>query len=411
MINFKIITALNEIASHPEWIDSVNFKNKIVDENGHRVGKDYIGHRYEVVAKQERKFSKWERFERVLLGIRIVVKSFGKEWSSKTVKNLFKKDHESRNFGILINPQQLPGISPKSVASDEQLPLINEEKQDEILAPFGLENLLPQELNFEIFSYLDEIELARCSLVNKTWKGLASDEALWKALIPKIAFGKTQWEKYFGDIGEEPPLPKDIHKILKSPCPFCPGKKVEETHMLVLIPKTIDDKPLTLKTLGDFVKTPKKGNATNYSLFNWDKAINEHGNQTIIKSYWVLMKKNVIKGSESNIFKENYKANRDPQAFIDKFSINKRIWIDYKVPNLLDAAICIFMHYVRFGECLFDRDSGGYIRCQEKIGNYGVVIGFSSQGLQISSSYPGYNFLGITATCKLGSAQNSDYND
>jgi hypothetical protein len=99
MINFKIITALNEIASHPEWIDSVKFKNKIVDENGYSVGTDYTGRRYQVV-KQERKFSKWERFERILLGIRIVLRSFGKEWSYKTVKNLFKKDHESRNYGL-----------------------------------------------------------------------------------------------------------------------------------------------------------------------------------------------------------------------------------------------------------------------------------------------------------------------
>ncbi|MGZ6330812.1 MAG: SH3 domain-containing protein, partial [Parachlamydiaceae bacterium] len=51
--------------------------------------------------------------------------------------------------------------------------------------------------------------------------------------ISSIAFGKAKWATYFGDIGEEPPLPNNIQTILSSPCPFWPNKKVEETHLLV----------------------------------------------------------------------------------------------------------------------------------------------------------------------------------
>ena len=39
------------------------------------------------------------------------------------------------------------------------------------------------------------------------------------------AFGKAQWEKYFGDVGVEPPLPEIIYGILNSPCPFWKEKK------------------------------------------------------------------------------------------------------------------------------------------------------------------------------------------
>src|SRR6476620_385041 len=81
-------------------------------------------------------------------------------------------------------------------------------------------DLLPQEMILGIFSDLNAEDLAKCQRLNKTCQVLAADKALWDALFPKIAFGKKQWAKYFGDIGEEPPLPKDIDKILKSPCPL-----------------------------------------------------------------------------------------------------------------------------------------------------------------------------------------------
>jgi len=34
--------------------------------------------------------------------------------------------------------------------------------------------------------------------------------------IPKCAFGKLEWNAYFGDVGDEPPLPANIHEILSS---------------------------------------------------------------------------------------------------------------------------------------------------------------------------------------------------
>ena len=36
-----------------------------------------------------------------------------------------------------------------------------------------------------------------------------------KPTLPAIAFGKEKWTTYIGDIGVEPPLPSNIHEILK----------------------------------------------------------------------------------------------------------------------------------------------------------------------------------------------------
>src|ERR1700688_617828 len=124
---------------------------------------------------------------------------------------------------------------------------------------------LSSQVTREIFSYLNASDLARCSQVSKQWKTLASDEALSKrAIVRTFAFGKEKWAKYFGDIGAEPPLPANIEAILKNPCPFFPEKSVAQTHMLVLIPKTINGKPLTLRSLEELVQEPREGYKTGY---------------------------------------------------------------------------------------------------------------------------------------------------
>ena len=37
--------------------------------------------------------------------------------------------------------------------------------------------------------------------------------------LESYAFGKAKWEMYFGDVGEEPPLPPNIHEILAESLP------------------------------------------------------------------------------------------------------------------------------------------------------------------------------------------------
>lgn len=255
-------------------------------------------------------------------------------------------------------------------------------------------NSLPRDVALKIFSYLNAKELTRCQQLNKKYKELASNEALWNALPPpEGTFDEKQWEKYIGNVGKVPPLPKDIHKILKSPCPFWPRKKVEETHMLVLIPKTVNDQPLTLAHLGELVKAPKEGHAISYrSIGIPDFISNEHYQQATPKSHWVLMTKDVIEGSIA----ESYP---DQQARIAE--LNKETGLNYEVPNVLDAAICIFMHYVRSKERLFNDKLGlpyTFTRCQENINGYLVGIGyFTSAGLCLGSCT-----IETTAGCGVG---------
>ncbi|MBS0649281.1 MAG: hypothetical protein JSS10_08680 [Verrucomicrobia bacterium] len=193
--------------------------------------------------------------------------------------------------------------------------------------------------------------------------------------LPAIAFGKELWAKYLGDIGKEPPLPSDIQQILQSPCPFFPGKKVEETHLLTLIPKTVNGKPLSLNSLEELVKHPKQGEATNYSHY-WDKIKEQYGSQPLPRSYWVLMTRDVIPGSRN----KNYEAQKQLLK-----SYCQKAHVPYEVPHLLETVVSIFMEYLKTGQRLYSNNPWTYTRCQERISTRLLVIGgFSLGGLNIS---------------------------
>jgi len=187
--------------------------------------------------------------------------------------------------------------------------------------------------------------------------------------LSQIWFGKAKWEKYFGDVGVEPPLPKDIIEVLKSPCPYWIGKRVEETHMLVLIPQTVNGRPLTLNTLQELIQSPQGGGqATKYQYY-YDVAQKELGDQSVPKSYWALITKDVLPNSRNKTYSEQQALIKGP----------------YAVPGALEIATGILMHHVQAGERLYSDSPQTYTRCQEKLSNgYRVVVGsFGSSGLLV----------------------------
>ncbi len=185
-----------------------------------------------------------------------------------------------------------------------------------------------------------------------------------------FAFGKDAWAKYFGDVGIEPPLLSEILSILQSPCPFWSGKKVHETHLLVLIPQTVNGKPLTLKSLGELVQSPKQGPKTKYDYFS-DSVLKEHGDTPAEPSHWVLMTRDVIPGSRK-------KPYADQQKLVTNVS-------SYQVPKIVEAAICIFMEHARTGARLYGDSPLTYTRCQEKYNKDWQleVGGFGAAGLYV----------------------------
>ena len=205
--------------------------------------------------------------------------------------------------------------------------------------------------------------------------------------------GKAIWERYYGAVGEEPALPThiDIEAMMNSACPFWPGNKVRDTHLLVLIPSHVGGKPLTLDYLGELINSPKgEGYGTKYDHYAGDvrAAI---GNQSLGSSYWVLMTRGVLPGSR----RQSY---QDQCALVASRAKD----LAYEVPGALEAAVVMLLHHVRSGERLYGDTPLTYTRCREEVENKHLVVGgFSSGGLNVNYDY---NDVGVTALRKFDPA-------
>jgi hypothetical protein len=204
-----------------------------------------------------------------------------------------------------------------------------------------------------------------------------------------VRFGKADWETYFGDIGDEPFLSEEkIKEILNSPCPFSGDEsvKVRDTHMLVLIPATIDDAEVTLNMLQNLISHgSKKGYKANYRFYDhksWPKI--EHGDTPVRRSYWVLMTRDVIPESRN-------KSYADQKAMVEG--------MDYVLPQALEVVVCILAESVASATHLFSRDFETYTGCAESVrGKYPIIVGgFGNDNTLIDYSKSNRESLGACA--------------
>lgn len=168
------------------------------------------------------------------------------------------------------------------------------------------------------------------------------DDVIYDKILEKsnsAPFGKKDWERHFGKVGNLPSLPGDIEDILDQPCPFSPDEKVRDTHILTLIPKTVGKKPLTLESLREMAENPLMGHSANLSLPTTHTDIHKNG---IKDSYWILMTKMFILSSE-------IKGG-------DRSNLNLEILkgTNYDLPECLEAATSILTHHVRRGDRLYE---------------------------------------------------------
>ena len=214
--------------------------------------------------------------------------------------------------------------------------------------------------------------------------------------FPNMAFGAKKWKQYFGDVGSAPDLPSDIAAILDGPCPFWPDKQVKDTHLLMLVPATVDGKPLTLNLLGELIQRPEGGGSkTEYRYYSSDVE-RELGNQLSRGSYWVLMTRDVLPNSRNKTY-ENQKK------LLAKHVHSKGL-APYEVPHALEAVVAILLHYVRTGERLYADAPWTYTCCQEVVDNnkYPVVVGgFSSGGLIVYCDFYVHEDRGVSCLRKF----------
>ena len=227
----------------------------------------------------------------------------------------------------------------------------------------------PKDILLDIFSRISWRDLGAVRRVCRRWRVLGSDARLIP-LWPK-AFGARAWREYFGEVGAEPLLPVEIYTILQAPCPFWPGKKVFETHMLVLIPEKVSGKPFCLNFLRELIQRPKQGPATNYRYYS-EYIKPEDKTRAPAKAYWMLLTRDVLPDTRNKTFQEQKQK-------VDS------IGGGYELPDLLEMATSVLMEHVRSGKMLYSDAPYTYTRCQEidSYRHHCVVGGFSASGVRV----------------------------
>lgn len=231
---------------------------------------------------------------------------------------------------------------------------------------------LPHEIIREILSCSHLEDIKNNVRVCKKWHAVIVHESFWKNLFQKHAFGKKEWEKHYGNVGQEPKLNyRQMIKILCSPCPFWKGKKVYQTHMkFILIPKTVDGKKMSKVVLDHCVRNPKEGNPTVLSYLLTEKLVFF---EEIDEPYYVLITDCVVPGTKGKSFQEQ----QDLVTKIDPF---------YSIPKIMEIALGICSTHINSGskEIYLFPAHRIVSRCQELMEGTSIAVGTFNEGLMFT---------------------------
>ena len=201
------------------------------------------------------------------------------------------------------------------------------------------------------------------------------------SLLPSQAFGPEAWREHLGvqGVGNVPSLPSDIDQILDRSCTFWPGKKVRDTHVLVLVPSEVDGVPYTLDKLGELIQPHFPYNGEGYGYYDSDTKT-QLGSVSPPAPCWVLLTRDVIPGTRGR----GYESQQNLLV-----AHASRTGLDYCLPSTLEASTAILAHYARSSERLFSDAPWTYTRCQDLMqwssGRYPAAVGgFDSSGLYLN---------------------------
>jgi hypothetical protein len=226
--------------------------------------------------------------------------------------------------------------------------------------------------------------------------------------IPTEAFDAAAWKKYFRvDVGQEPPLPKNIEDILDKKAPFLledekSPQRVCDNHLLTLLPAEVNGEAFTLDKLGELIlpyfpdnnKQELGNNSHGYGFYSGYLTSENRTNPPSPSSYWLLLPKTILEGSRSKSFSEQ------------KNMVSEYCSSGYRLPRALEVATSLLSHYMRSGKCLYAHaNSQGrwtYARCSDldKDGDSLVVGGFEPSGLHIDSNFGDHRSPGGVSCCR-----------
>jgi hypothetical protein len=203
-------------------------------------------------------------------------------------------------------------------------------------------------------------------------------ELIPRELLGKNFLGAEAWRKQGIDVGAEPALPATItEELLNSACPLHPGEKIKDTHLLVLVPKTVNVEPYTALKLDELCATRK---GSGWSLINdgfrsWKEQ--PWASQQQIQSEWVLIPKSDPDPEKVSADKHFRSKNIAAQQ-----NVHDEHYGEYREVKTLELMTAVLLCDLTNKERLVP----DYLRCEEPVASGGrVCVGsFVANGLGVS---------------------------
>ena len=204
--------------------------------------------------------------------------------------------------------------------------------------------------------------------------------------LGKNFLGAAQWKEAFGvKVGAVPPIPNSITKaLLNSDCPIEPGKKIKETHILVLIPKSVDGEPYSALKLYELCSKSKgSGNKLIYDGYSSWKGQSWASTEQAA-SEWVLIPKgdpDPAKVATDKHFRGKNIAAQDV--------VLRDHYKEYREVKTLEVMTMALLSYLTHKERLLP----DWLRCEEPNASGGrVCVGFFfAIGLEVHVDVDGHD--------------------
>jgi hypothetical protein len=212
-----------------------------------------------------------------------------------------------------------------------------------------------------------------------------------RELLGKNVLGAEAWRKQGIDVGVEPPLPSTItEELLNSDCPLHPGEKIKDTHLLVLVPKTVNGEPYTALKLDELCATSKgSGDKLIYDGADWATAWKENdwASTAQVQSEWVLIPKSdpdPNKVPEGKHFRSKKIAAQQ--------DVHDEHYPEYREVKTLELMTAVLLNDLVNGDPRM-LDGWNYLRCVEPNASGGrVCVGrFLALGLEVRDDDGAYD--------------------
>jgi hypothetical protein len=208
-----------------------------------------------------------------------------------------------------------------------------------------------------------------------------------RELLGKNLLGAEAWRKQGIDVGAEPALPATItEELLNSECPLHPGEKIKDTHLLVLIPKTVNGEPYTALKLDELCATRKgSGDKLIYDGFTWLTAWKgrDWASTEQVQSEWVLIPKSDPDPKKAPA--DKHFRSKDIAA---QQNVHDTHYPEYREVKTVELMTAVLLNDLVNGDPRM-LDGSNYLRCVEPNASGGrVCVGlFRADGLRVDGDY------------------------